>query len=621
MKLLSLIALSGLLTLWSGVVVSAATPSFELASSYDIRSDKRFYIQQTFTSSGTSVEPPATSFSVPTVGGDMKNLVARLVDGTALTITGNESQHVVQVDFANIAKKNRNWSFVVTYNSNADSNFGKIEGFSIPSLNLTNLTILKHKVTVSYDPALGIGSVTGPKPISDTLTAGKKILTYESSTGVFAKPIGLYFGDATVANITITRELSNNGWWWKTLEITLPPDTNQQQTMLDSLTPKPHSLRLDEDGNIVAGFRLRPRQKITVNGKVLARLSVPTYSLDGNTSTVADFPDLVKSRYSKLSEGVLATDGPVVTSLRDLYTKNIESTSSDKARELITSLQQKGLAARLIQGVQFLSASQSKLHDWIEAYVPQVGWVTLDPDTGFEFATSDYARLAGRVGEGDFVISTAAIGFDPSSDLPKVSDSPQIVSTNRMLVPGVALGVTTVTMPKGIATDNNAVQYSNGVTTKLGSLAPLQTVSTRRFLLGGKAFSSEEVSYGTDVGGEELANPLKVTSRTSYSYLIYAAIVLLFFITLHVIRNILRKRASHRQPASVDPEMPVLSNIPEQPAAPAPPVALTPTSSPSTAQLPVQSSMAARPTIDVRPRMAYRDPISQQRRRPPTLIQ
>ncbi len=620
-RIATLVTLVGLLTMVGGIpVTTAAAPAYDLSSSYDVQADKRIQVQQTFTTSVTSAEAPLTSVNVPVIGKDMKSLTGRLLDGTALTTTGNESQHVVQVDFGNVTKKSRKWSFVVSYNAAVDSNFGKIEGFFFPPTIVPNIDVGKHSISISYDTSLGLASITSPKPATEKLTAGKETMTFESTKGAFSKTIGLHFGDSTVAEVALSQELNNSSWWWKSMTVVLPPDTNQQQVMIDSLTPRPSSIRLDEDGNIIAQYRLRPRQKLKLSGKVTVRMSAPVYALDGNTATVADFPELVRSRYTKLGVGVLANDTPVLTSLRDQYDKSLASSSKDKARELVTVLQQKGLAARLVRGVQFASSSSMVLHDWAEVYVPKAGWVTLDPDNSLDFAAADYSRLAGRIGEGDFVIGKGAIHFEPLSDLPKVDETPQLTSTNHMILPGVALNVVSVGMPKGLSTDDNALKQASGNIVELGSLAPLQSISTKRFLIGSKAFASEEVKFGTLADEQEITELVASSSRTSYLYMAGGLGVFILLIILRTVRLVLRRRASKRHvPTAVETPLPSLESMPELAAELAPSTQQPLPASPSMPQ--TATVIKPHQAIGVRPRMAYRDPLGQQRRKPPTLIQ
>lgn len=55
-------------------------------------------------------------------------------------------------------------------------------------------------------------------------------------------------------------------------QITLPPDTAYQQFVFDAITPDPLNLSTDTDGNVIASYKLEPKQDITISVQARAMI-------------------------------------------------------------------------------------------------------------------------------------------------------------------------------------------------------------------------------------------------------------------------------------------------------------------------------------------------------------
>jgi transglutaminase-like putative cysteine protease len=86
--------------------------------------------------------------------------------------------------------------------------------------------------------------------------------------------ISIAFGEKQVYGYTITYHIKNPNVFPITTEIALPPTTNYQEIILDSLTPKPSDVIIDKDGNWLAKYNLAPSQKIDAVARGRAVLSL-----------------------------------------------------------------------------------------------------------------------------------------------------------------------------------------------------------------------------------------------------------------------------------------------------------------------------------------------------------
>ncbi len=86
--------------------------------------------------------------------------------------------------------------------------------------------------------------------------------------------ISIAFGDVQYYSFFLTYHLENTGIFPKTEKFALPPSTNYQTVIIDSITPKPKSSEEDIDGNWITNYDISPSQKInvTVEGRVIVNL-------------------------------------------------------------------------------------------------------------------------------------------------------------------------------------------------------------------------------------------------------------------------------------------------------------------------------------------------------------
>lgn len=95
--------------------------------------------------------------------------------------------------------------------------------------------------------------------------------------------ISIAFGQAQYYDFSLTYHLDNKNVFPVRTEIALPPSTNYQEVSLDSIEPKPLTVKIDTDGNWLAQYSLLPSEEkeIIVKGKVKNYL-IPKEQLETN---------------------------------------------------------------------------------------------------------------------------------------------------------------------------------------------------------------------------------------------------------------------------------------------------------------------------------------------------
>lgn len=100
-------------------------------------------------------------------------------------------------------------------------------------------------------------SIAKPKP---TLVRGGQIIWDNPST----RTVYAVFGDSQVYALKLNYHLVNPKLYPAYTDIAFPPDTLHQKIFVDSIDPKPESVYVDEDGNYLGRYFLRPKETLPV---------------------------------------------------------------------------------------------------------------------------------------------------------------------------------------------------------------------------------------------------------------------------------------------------------------------------------------------------------------------
>ena len=109
----------------------------------------------------------------------------------------------------------------------------------------------------------------------------------------------LHFGDTASYDLKLSYLLKNNTSIAATSELALPPDTAYQRVILNSLSPKPKEIVLDNDGNWLARYDMLPLSNLDVTADLSVIISPnPIYFDPSSSSPVAE------DKYWEQSSGI-----------------------------------------------------------------------------------------------------------------------------------------------------------------------------------------------------------------------------------------------------------------------------------------------------------------------------
>ncbi len=327
-------------------------------------------------------------------------------DSKSTTIIIKFNQQVVGVD--------KTLTFNLTYeNLNAALRKGEIWEINIPRI--SNLSeIDSYSLSLNVPQSFGNPAFIRPEPIE--VIESESFKTYRfTQNRLFESGINATFGPFQIFNFTLFYYLDNSHYSMAETEIALPPDTAFQQLSFKNLDPRPLNIRVDQDGNWLAKYKLKPRQqlKVIASGrvKILAQpqkdFPQPNKEiLDDNLSASlyweVNHPQIIKLSKNLKTPKVIYNF--VINTLEynfDRVAEGVERLGAVKALEnpsqaicmeftdlFITLARASGIPAREINGFAYtddirlrpLNLVTDVLHSWPEYYDEKKQlWVPIDP--------------------------------------------------------------------------------------------------------------------------------------------------------------------------------------------------------------------------------------------------
>ncbi len=316
----------------------------------------------------------------------------------------------IELEFSNpaVGKDSENTFFLNFDQANLFKINGKIWEVVLPVIENTQNE--SYKVIVNL-PETTNKKISIAKPNPDSVT-GNKIIWNDPHT----KTIYAVFGDSQAYQTELSYHLKNDQIYPVFTEVAFPPETANQKFFLESINPPPESVRLDEDGNYLGKYFLKPLEAKTIVYKSV----IEVYSKTREDSTPY-FRSLINSqkhylltekKYWQIAKVEKIKDVNSPKEIYDFVTSNLKynynKINSNNKRLgadvvllnpdqavcmeftdlFIAIAREKGIYSREIQGYGFsldqklqpLSLSSDILHAWPEYYdIKTENWIAVDP--------------------------------------------------------------------------------------------------------------------------------------------------------------------------------------------------------------------------------------------------
>ncbi len=325
-------------------------------------------------------------------------------------VTTDEEKTRIELEFLNpaIGKDSVNTFFLNFEQANLFKINGKVWEVVLPVIENTQNE--SYKVTVNL-PETTNKKISISKPKPDLITGNKIIWNNPQAKTIYA-----VFGDVQAYQTELIYHLKNDQIYPIFTEVAFPPETANQKIFLQSVNPSPESVRMDEDGNYLGKYFLKPLETKTIIYKSLIQVYSKTrddatayfravinqqknYLLTAkkywqisqidkikNITQPKEIYDFVTSslkyNYNKINSDNKRLGADVVLSNPD------QAVCMEFTDLFIAIAREKGIYSREIQGYGFsldqklqpLSLSSDILHAWPEYYDTKTeSWIAVDP--------------------------------------------------------------------------------------------------------------------------------------------------------------------------------------------------------------------------------------------------
>lgn len=340
-------------------------------------------------------------------------------------VTRLNSDYEVDITFDDqIVGEGKSRTFSVAF---TDTSFvqktGDVKEIQIPKLSDTD-SFQTYELDIKVPSTFGQLAFMSPEP-SSTESTGEKTLYLFNRKSITENGISAGFGEFQVFTFSINYHLENPLSKKSSTDIALPPDTDFQKMYYQSIEPAFDSISVDPDGNWIATYLLKPKEKKDVNvfGSVqifsspvklpptssinLANNKTPTkywQSDDPEIITIARQLQTPKRIYEYVVKTLQYDYDRVSPNIQRYGAKdalvNYQSAICMEYTDLFIALSRAaGIPAREINGfaytenpeIQPLSLVADVLHSWPEYWNKDAGvWTPVDPTWGSTTGGSDY---------------------------------------------------------------------------------------------------------------------------------------------------------------------------------------------------------------------------------------
>lgn len=602
--------------LFPSITRAAEEFSYSIDVNYNVPQSGPSNVRETYNITNNTSNKYLDSIKISTPSGDVENLKVYYTDGGAIPFTtekvtssqaGFKYEYTqVNIDFSSAkVGYGLRWGFVVDYNTNSlvenkgRANIVYIPGIASQNRNNYNVNLI---VPDTFGEVHGFGGL--PKEVSRQ--AGRVTYSFNEDN-LINNSLQLLFGNSTTYKADLIYPIANDSSATKTYTVTLPPSTASQSVYIQNIEPKPESTSLDADGNIIARYQIAASQKLDVKVTFLAEVRYLKYDL-AKSGTKSDIPRNLISQYTKPTR-YWESDNSAIKAKADELTKNKKTVAEQVEainKYVIDTLEYNnekikynirqgalkayanpanvvcleysdlsialyraaGIPARMPVGYGYsgnlkLSPSVSdSLHSWVEVYVPNVGWINLDPTWGEKFnnfGISDIDHLTFAIwGANDSLpAAIAENGRDINyqyerAALSYVLDSPQVSKDatlqvkNYVILPFLSIARYSGSSPTNSATYDMKLEIGeqgNVVKKDLGATAPAQKFSGYSLIFGQNYAIASQAKLSEPSSKTPLA---LTTSSNDFTPLIVLLLIISVILALIVIK--LRNKSKRKHP-------------------------------------------------------------------------
>jgi transglutaminase-like putative cysteine protease len=400
-------------------ITSSANASTEFETSYDVLmeaySTGKMHVQQKISLKNNLSNLYASSYTLKIDKGAIENITASDSQGTAKTAVSTENDETtITVNFNDqIVGLNKTLNFTLSYEtSDLIRKSGQVWELTIPRLSNPE-SIDSYNLTVKVPVNFGNPAYISPPALSQKTDIDSQTFIF-SKNQVAASGIIAAFGEFQIYDFSLKFNLENPNNEKYFQVIALPPDTAYQKIKYYLINPEPLSLEADKDGNWLAKYELKAREKLTINASGQVKIFAnPVFELP---SLSEDKQYLLKpAKYWETNDPDIQKVAQTLKTARDVHEYVVKTLQYDYSRArvgaqrmgaagilkdperaicmeytdlFVTLARAIGIPARELNGYAYtdnphlkpLSVAQDVLHAWPEYFDQEKNtWIQVDP--------------------------------------------------------------------------------------------------------------------------------------------------------------------------------------------------------------------------------------------------
>lgn len=351
-----------------------------------------------------------TTYQLTLSGPNLENIIGTDSNGNIIEKTERQGENnIIYLKFnkANLGK-DKVTKFNLSYSiSNLAIQKGSIWEISIPEIQNTKIDD-SIETTISIPNSFGNLSFSSSSPQRNIpLNDQTQLLFTKSNQKIF-----LIFGNYQLFDFDFKYFLTNPSNQSKTLEIAIPPETDNQKIVYKEISPNPINIKIDSDGNWLAQYQLNKNSELEINVSGQAKIIPNTIKSKLNNN---DY--LIEQTYWPVNDPSIKQIASSLKTIKDIYNYTVntlnydyDSVNASKRKGaletllspnnsictdftdlFITLARAKGIPAREVEGFAYTNNSKIKpininadiLHAWPQYYDQnKQSWISVDPTWG-----------------------------------------------------------------------------------------------------------------------------------------------------------------------------------------------------------------------------------------------
>jgi len=399
-----------------------AADTFQLNQNiiYAVDQNGKASVEQDMTLTNNMPEVYPTEYEINAYGSDITSFTATDKNGNILkTIEKGDNSSKIKLKFnVQIVGKGQTTPFTIRYIINKFAeNRGNVWEINLPeyqNITQSDQITLTLKIPTKFG-RLAFSSVALP----DTSPLQNYYQIHLNQNQIKDKKNLFIFGDYQLFDFNLKYKLTNNSSDTTATKIAIPPNLDSQKIVFKTIAPPPEKIDIDQDGNWLAQYTLKPQETINVIVDGQAKIINSQY-LGTSTKEL-----LVSSQFWPVDDETIKSIAATLNTPKNIYDYVIKTLSynfdgiASATRQgalnallepskalcteftdlFVTLCRAKGIPAREIEGFAYtnnpklkpISLSADILHAWPQYFdKTKQSWIAIDPTWGKTTNGIDY---------------------------------------------------------------------------------------------------------------------------------------------------------------------------------------------------------------------------------------